>query len=299
MLVIVVGGPTASGKTNLAFKLAQEFQTEIISADSRQIYKELNIGVAKPKTKILDSITHHFISHISIHDEYNAGIYEREAISLIKEVENSKEIIIVAGGSGLYIQAIVNGFDEFPEISTQVKEKIELEYAQKGLEYLQKEIKIKDPALYEKVDVQNPRRLIRALGVILQTGRPYSSFVGKKKKERNFRTLYFQPEYEREKLYKTIDKRVDMMIDEGLLAEVQSLYEYRNMRSLQTVGYQELFDHMEGNCTFANSINQIKQNSRRYAKRQITWFKKHGNYLSVSRDNFSDIIRLINKENNN
>jgi len=273
--LIVVCGPTAVGKTSLAIELATYYKTEIISADSRQFYKELNIGTAKPSFNELSIIKHHFINNLSITDEYSSGSYEKEVLQLLNGwyKKNSKPVII-AGGSGLFIKAVCEGFDALPKIEEKIRNNLKTFFLKDGIKALQKKLEINDPHYYEIVDKNNPQRLIRALEVIKCTGKSYSSFLKKQPKPRFFDSVYIGLNIDRNLLYERINCRVDIMMESGLLAEVESLYNYKHLKALQTVGYTELFEYLDGKLNKEQAVALIKQNTRRYAKRQITWFKK-------------------------
>lgn len=274
-LVINVVGPTGIGKTKLAIKLANHFKTEIISADSRQFYKELSIGTAAPSAEELASAPHHFIQDRSIADDYNVGAYEQEALKRLAELFTQHRVCIVVGGSGLYIDALNNGLHEFPKINPEVKIQLAQAHKEYGLAYLQKELQELDPAYYANVDLNNHTRLLRALEVSKSSGKPYSSFLKHQKQARAFDSIYIGLHAEREVLYSRINKRVDIMMQEGLLEEVQTVANYRAHNALQTVGYKELFQYLDGEYTLEQAIEEIKKNSRRYAKRQMTWFKRN------------------------
>lgn len=276
--LIVIAGPTAVGKTALSIELAKFYNCPIISADSRQFYKEMSIGTAKPTAEEMQDVPHYFIDHISIHDTYNVGQFEREAIDYIESLFKTHEYLILVGGSGLYINAILNGVDEFEEIPSHIREQLIKDYEERGLTYLQEKLKQLDEVYYHQVDLNNPQRIMRALEVCIHTQKPYSSFRTKEKKQRSFNTINILINTERETLYTRINKRVDIMMQNGLLEEVKSLYPYKHLNALNTVGYKELFDFMDGKCTLEEAVNLIKQNSRRYAKRQLTWFNHQGDF---------------------
>jgi tRNA dimethylallyltransferase len=278
--LIIIAGPTAVGKTALSIELAKVYACPVISADSRQFYKEMIIGTAKPSSEEMQGVKHYFIDNISIHDTYNIGQYERDAIELIESLFKEHQTLILVGGSGLYINAILNGVDEFEEIPAEIREQLIKEYNEKGLTYLQEELKKRDEVYYNQVDLNNPQRIMRALDVCIHNNTPYSSFRKKEKKERSFDTINLLINTEREVLYQRINKRVDVMMNQGLLEEVKSLYPNKHLNALNTVGYKELFDFMDGKITFEEAVNLIKQNSRRYAKRQLTWFNHQGDFES-------------------
>ncbi len=276
--LIVIAGPTAVGKTALSIELAKFYNCPIISADSRQFYKEMSIGTAKPTKEEMQDISHYFIDNISIHDTYNVGQFEREAIKCIETLFKDHEQLILVGGSGLYINAILNGVDEFEEIPAHIREQLIKDYEEKGLTYLQEELKQKDEVYYNQVDLNNPQRIMRALEVCIHTQKPYSSFRTKEKKQRSFDAINILINTDREILYNRINKRVDIMMQNGLLEEVKALYPHKHLNALNTVGYKELFDFIDGKCTLEEAVNLIKQNSRRYAKRQLTWFNHQGDF---------------------
>ena len=272
--VIIIAGPTAIGKTSLAIQLAQHFGTKIISADSRQCFKELNIGVAKPTKEQLQTVSHYFIDSHSINEEVNAGIFEEYALQTVDSIFQENKIAIMVGGTGLYIKAFAEGIDAIPSIPTIVREDILTQYEQKGLTWLQQEIKEKDPAFWEIAEQQNPQRLMRALEVVLATGQSINNYRTKQSVERPFNIIKIAIELPREKLIDNINKRVDAMIDEGLFKEVEELLPCKYLNALQTVGYKELFAYYNEDCTLLQAIERIKINTRQYAKRQMTWFKK-------------------------
>lgn len=292
--LISIIGPTAIGKTALAIRLATIFDTDIISADSRQFFKEMKIGTAVPTSEELDIAKHHFIGHKSISDEYSVGHFEEEAIPLINKLFEKKNALILVGGSGLYIDAVLFGLDKFPEVDAKYRLQLDALLRENGIEALHKLLQEKDPIYLEKVDRNNPHRLIRALEVCLSSGKPYSSFLNQKKIKRNFQHLIIGLETEREKLYRRINKRVDQMVSDGLEAEAKSLYPYKQLNALQTVGYQEFFDFFDGKISKEEAIESIKQNTRRFAKRQITWFKKYdATWFEGDSENYQAITAFI------
>jgi len=268
-------GPTAIGKTALSITLAQAFETEILSADSRQFFKEMQIGTAVPTQDELQAATHNFIQHISIFDTYSVGDFEKEALQLLNKLFEIHPVVVMVGGSGLYVDAVVNGLDDFPEVPLEIRQRLNLEFEEKGMEFLQQELKQQDPFYFEKVDIHNRQRVIRALEVIRATGKPFSSFRKNKKKQRNFNTLFIGLEAERETVYERIEKRVDVMMEEGLLEEAKKLLPHKELNALQTVGYRELFPYFEGTISLEEAVSEIKKNTRRFAKRQGTWFRKN------------------------
>lgn len=297
--LLVVIGPTAIGKTALAIRLAQHFQCEILSCDSRQFFKEMTLGTAVPSTEELRAVPHHFIQHISIQDSYSVGDFERDAISLLDRLFEKNKIQVMVGGSGLYVNAILEGLDEFPPIDPSIREQLNLALEEKGLATLQAQLKELDPVHYEKVALDNPQRVIRALEVSIGTGQPYSSFLAKRNTKRNFIPLVVGLEAPREIMYDRINKRVDLMLEAGLLNEVEALIPYQELNALQTVGYRELFHYFNGKSTLEEAIEEIKKNTRRFAKRQITWFKRTPNatWYSYQKD-ASSIIEEITKQIN-
>lgn len=272
--LITVVGPTAIGKTEMAIGIAKQFKTEIISADSRQFYKEMKIGTAVPSINELSAIPHHFIQHKGIAEVYSVGAFEKDALCLLDELFKKYDIVVLVGGTGLYISAITNGLDEFPKIDAGLRNELNQILKEKGIQELQELLKLKDPEYFSRVDTENPHRLIRALEVCLATGKPYSSFLNKPKIARSFKTISFGLTAKRELIYDRINQRVDLMVKEGLLEEAKSLYAQRTLNALQTVGYKEIFKYFDGEYDLDFAISEIKKNTRRFAKRQLTWFKK-------------------------
>ena len=269
-----VVGPTAIGKTSLAINLAKKFNTEIISADSRQFYKEMRIGTAVPSTEELEAAKHHFIQHISIEDAYNVGDFEAEAIQKLEEIFQDHDIVIMVGGSGLYTKSVLQGLDYFPEVPAEIRENLNLKYEENGLVPLQKELQKYDPEYYYVADVENPQRVIRALEVCITSGKPYSSYLNQPKKQRDFIPISIGLTADREIIYERINRRVDLMMNEGLLEEVEKLFAHKHLNALNTVGYKELFSYLEGKIPLETAVSEIKKNTRRFAKRQLTWFRK-------------------------
>lgn len=282
--LIVVGGTTASGKTGFAIRLAQYFNTSILSVDSRQFYHEMTIGTAKPSSDELAQAPHHFIGHRSIFDTYSAGDFEVEALALLDQLFQEKDVVIACGGSGLYLKAIIEGLDDFPSVPIATRMAIEKEYEEKGLAWLQTTLQQVDPAYCAIVDMQNPHRLIRALSVYQVSGKAFSSYRQKQSSKRDFQPIYLQLFWPREQQYARINQRVDLMMQAGQLEEAKTLFPHRHLSALQTVGYQELFDHFEEKSTLAEAVDLIKRNTRRYAKRQLTWMRrdKHWKHLHPS-----------------
>lgn len=295
--LISVVGPTAIGKTSLAIALATHYKTEIISSDSRQFYKEMCIGTAVPSQEELNAAKHHFIQHISIHDTYNVGAFEKDAINKLNQLFTKHEIIIMVGGSGLYNKAVIDGFDDFPDVDSNIRLQLNEELSQKGLAHLQDRLLKLDKTSYESLAIDNPHRVIRALEICIGTGKPFSSFLGKKKTERNFDTITIGLQAERTLLYDRINKRVDLMLNQGLVEEAKSLYNYAQLNALNTVGYKELFAHFNGDISLEKAIEEIKKNTRRFAKRQLTWFRKddHINWFDYS-STIEPIVSFIDLE---
>jgi len=293
--LITIIGPTAIGKTNLAIKIANYFKTEIVSADSRQFYKEMNIGTAKPSNSELISIKHHLINNKSINDDYNISDYEKDALKSINSIFNKNDIAILVGGSGLYINTILYGLDEIPEISNDIRNSLYLDLELKGIKKLQDQLKLLDPVSHDAIDINNPRRLIRALEVSISTGKSYSSFLKKKKKKRDFNIIVLGINQDRSELYNKIDTRVDNMVESGLIREAKELYSLKSLKALNTIGYSEVFNYIENKYSLEECISEIKKNTRRYAKRQLTWFKSIDKVEWITPEyDFEKIIAHIN-----
>lgn len=271
--LIVISGPTGSGKTSLSIRLAQALNCSILSADSRQVFKEIPIGSAAPDESQLDEVPHYFIGSKSIQDPFNAGIFEQEALETLATLFKENPIQIVCGGTGLYIDALLNGFDELPESDPEIRQELDIIFTHSGIEALQIELQNFDPVYYAQVDIHNPRRLMRALEVIRKTGLPYSSLRKKKMAERDFKVVYLATDLVRETLYANINARTKKMIEQGWLKEAEELYPHRKLNALQTVGYKELFAYFDGEISLDRAIELIQQNTRRYAKRQLTWLR--------------------------
>lgn len=289
--LVSIVGPTAIGKTALSIRLAQHFKTEIISADSRQFYREMHIGTAAPSASELASVKHHFIHHKSIHDNYSVGTFEKDAINKIEELFVTNNVLIMVGGSGLYLDAVTKGLDDFPDIDPKIRQSLNNKLESDGLKSLQDKLKKLDPRSFETIAIDNPHRVIRALEVCLGTNKPYSSFLKKKQAKRNFTTILIGLTTDREIIYDRINKRVDLMMQQGLLEEVRCLLIYKHLNALNTVGYKELFKYLEGDWTLEFAISEIKKNSRRFAKRQLTWFRKDESILWF--DYQTDMIEII------
>lgn len=291
--LIVIGGATATGKTALSIEIARHFQTEILSADSRQFYKEMTIGTAKPSEEELATVLHHFINSLHIADDYSVGDFETDALAILEEIFQKKEVAVLTGGSGLFIRALCEGLDEFPEVPESVKDDVANLYEKGGITVLQEELRQSDPAYFAQVDRNNPQRLMRALAVCRASGRPFSSFQKKEKVKRPFEPIYILLQLEREVLYEKINRRVDLMMETGLLEETRRLLPFRDLNALQTVGYQELFEYLDGKASLEEAVEKIKQNSRRYAKRQKTWFRKDPHWAIFSPDDKESILQFI------
>ena len=274
-LLICVVGPTAIGKTALAIEIALAFSTEIISADSRQFYQEMTIGTAVPTSEELAKVPHHFIQNKSITERYSVGDYEKEAIQKLNELYKKHQTVVLVGGSGLYVDAVVNGLDNFPEISPEIRAELNQIFKNDGIKVLQEELRRVDPKYFNEVDTGNHHRLIRALEIYRSTGKPYSSFLKKKSDKRSFDTIYIGIRAERELIYDRINQRVDIMMKQGLKEEAQNLHAQQELNALQTVGYRELFKYFEGEFSLEQATDEIKKNTRRYAKRQGTWYRKN------------------------
>lgn len=289
----MIAGPTGVGKTALAIKLAKYFKSEILSADSRQFYRETSIGTAKPNAEELAAVPHHFINTLSIEQNYSIGDFEKDATKLLDKLFETHQVVFLVGGSGLYINAVLYGVDEFIEVSEATRTLVKIQYAEKGISWLQEQVKQHDPDYFEEVDINNPQRLMRALEVCIGSGKPYSSFLSKNKKPRSFESIKLLINAPREQLYEKINLRVDKMIADGLENEVKSLIPYKHLNALNTVGYKELFTYFEGEITRNQAIDLIKQKTRNYAKRQLTWFNNQDTYEEFGPDDFEKIKAYI------
>jgi len=272
--LLVILGPTGVGKTNISLRLAEHFGCPIVSSDSRQFYRELKIGTAAPTDEQLKRVKHYFIGSHSIFDEYNAGQYEHDAIQLLDELFQKQDVVMLVGGSMMYIDAVCNGMDNIPTVDPEIRAFRQKQYADFGLEFIQNELKLLDPTHFEQVDIQNPKRIIHALEICSMTGKPYSDLRTGERKARNFNILKIGLNRPRPELYERINARVDAMMAEGLLHEAEQFYQYRQLNTLNTVGYKELYEFLDDNQTLDFAVNMIKQDSRRYAKRQMTWFNR-------------------------
>ena len=289
---ILIVGPTAVGKTSVAIQVAQHFNTEIISADSRQCFRELNIGVAKPSPEELAAVKHHFINSHSIKNEVNAAVFEQYALEKIGEIFSKSDFAVMAGGTGLYVRSFCSGMDEVPVIKPEIREKIIADFEWEGLEWLQKEVEKTDPLYFAKGEIKNPQRMMRALEVKRSTGRSIIEFQTQQKKQRDFNIIKIGLELPKDELHRNINKRVDAMMQQGLLAEVKKLEPFKKMNALQTVGYRELFGHLAGDLSLEDAVEIIKINTRQYAKRQMTWFKKDAEVKWCAPE-FDGVMELI------
>ena len=294
--LISILGPTAAGKTKLAIELAEKYSTEIVSADSRQFYREMSVGTAKPSINELNSAKHHLINNKSVIDDYTIGDFEQDAIKHISNIHSRSNIAILVGGSGLYLDVINYGLDQIPKIEKNIRNSLNNDFENKGLIYLQNELKKVDLITYNNIDLNNHRRIIRALEVTISSGKPYSSYLNKKNINRGFKIIEIGINAEREMVYQRINNRVDDMISKGLINEVKKLIKYKNLNSLNTIGYKEVFSYLDGDISLDIAINEIKKNSRRFAKRQITWFKSNNNIIWFNQNyKINNIIKAIDE----
>ena len=289
-ILLVLLGPTASGKTDLAIRIAQWFGTEIISADSRQFFRELSIGTAKPSQKQLSAVKHHFIGQISIQEDYNISRFEADVLELLEKLFQVHDVVVMCGGSGLYIDAVCNGLDEQPAHDPELRAQLNKAFKTEGITYLQQELQKLDPEYYWQVDLANPHRLIRALEVCKLTGKPFSEFRKGIKKERPFRIVKIGIDLTKEELHKRIHDRTDEMIRLGLIDEVRANLSNRHLNALNTVGYKEIFDYLDGNLTLEEAVEKIKINTRHFAKRQMTWFRKDKEIIWINPDGLTEVI---------
>ncbi|MCH1437671.1 MAG: tRNA (adenosine(37)-N6)-dimethylallyltransferase MiaA [Flavobacteriales bacterium] len=294
--LIVIAGPTGIGKTDLSIRLAKQYQAEIISCDSRQFYREMNIGTAVPNKTDLAEVKHHFIQNLSIENPYTVGDFEKDALTKIDELHQKNDVVIMVGGSGLYIDAVCKGLDDFPKIPTDIRARLNQRLVHEGIESLEQELNKLDPDYHKIVDKSNPHRIIRALEVCLVSGKAFSSFRKKQEKTRTFNTIKIILNRDRETLYERINLRVNQMMKEGLLEEVNNLLPYREFNALQTVGYKELFAYFDGECNLETAIEEIKKNTRRYAKRQMTWFRRDPETLFFNPDEDKNINAYLEQE---
>ena len=296
--LIIIAGPTAVGKTELCVELAKKLETDVISADSRQFYRELNIGTAKPTVFEMRGINHHFVNSHSINDYFSVGDFERECLKTLDKIYAKKNVALITGGSGMFIKAITDGLDDMPDADLELREQLMDRLKKEGLEPLQKQLQFLDPEYFNSVDIQNSQRVVRALEVCISAGVPYSSFRINKKVERPFKTIKICLDRDRAVLYNRIDKRMDQMLANGLIDEAKYLLAFRNHNALQTVGYKEVFDFLDGNYDYDEMVRLLKRNSRRYAKRQITWFKNQDDFTWFEADKKKEIFEFIEKKLN-
>jgi tRNA dimethylallyltransferase len=293
--LIVIGGPTASGKTAAAIALAKQFDTEIISADARQFYRQMSIGTAKPTPEELAAVPHHLVGHLDVWQPYNAGAFERDALKTLDEIFAKKDFAIAVGGSGLYLRTLCFGIDNMPAVPAEIRERTDALLQEKGLPFLLEELQRYDAAYYNEVDKANPARVKRAMEIIYATGQPYSSFRKKQAVERPFRSVWIGLDLPREQLYERINCRVELMMEQGLEEEVRALVPYRECNALKTVGYTEIFDYLDGKITLDEAVLLIQQHTRNYAKRQLTWFRREP-VQWFAPDDIAGMVRFINME---
>ncbi len=293
--LVVIVGPTGIGKTGIGIMLADHFKTEIISADSRQVYRQMEIGTAVPSPDQRRKVKHHFIQTRSIYEYYNASMFEMEVLDLLKKLFRKNDIVLLVGGSGLYVDAVCKGIDDIPAIDPEVRKNLVNQYTKEGIEGLRRQLKILDPEYYRNVDLKNYKRILKALEISIMTGQPYSTFLTRQPKIREFQILKVGLTRDRKELYEIIDHRVDKMILSGLVDEARILFKYREINALNSVGYKELFDHFEGKQTLEEAIRLIKRNSRRYAKRQLSWFARDKEINWFHPNDREEIIRFISE----
>lgn len=293
--LIVIAGPTAIGKTDLSLSIAKKYATDILSCDSRQFYKEMNIGTAVPSIDELAQVKHHFIQNLSIEQNYSVGKFELDALKKIEVLHQTKDVIIMVGGSGLYIDAVCRGLDDFPDVPEELRDELNLRFKNEGIEPLKAQLIELDPEYHEEVDRANPHRIIRALEICISTGKSFSSFRKQQKKKRKFKTIKLILSRDRDILYTRINQRVDMMMAEGLLEEAKNVYEYRANNALQTVGYKELFAYFDGEWDLETAVSEIKKNTRRYAKRQMTWFRRDPETVFFNPSDESKIMNYLDE----
>jgi tRNA dimethylallyltransferase len=288
--LVAIIGPTAVGKTEIGVQLAEHFSSEIISADSRQMYRELKVGTALPSSEQLSRAKHHLIGNLSIHDYYNASMFEQDVLCLLSEIFPRNPIAFMVGGSTLYVNAVFHGIDDLPSVDPELRKDLQKQYLEQGIEFLRMKLKLLDPEYYQRVDLKNPNRLLKAIEISLMTGQPYSTLLTAPKVQRNFNIIKIGLNMEREILFDRINRRVDEMFDQGLPEEARELFPYKQLNSLNTVGYKELFQFLEGAVSREDAKEQIKKNTRNYAKRQLTWFKRDQEITWFEPSNFDDIL---------
>lgn len=291
--LLVLAGPTAVGKTSMGIDIARHFQTEIISADSRQIYKECTIGTAVPSPEELARVKHHFIQVVSVKEDYNASMFEFQVLEKIEELFEKHDLLLMVGGSGLYIDAVCHGIDDLPTVDPDLRKLLLLRKENEGLDALTEDLKKLDPISYNKIDLKNHMRVLKALEVSVQTGKPYSSFLSAEKKKRPFHILRIALDMERELLYNRINRRVEVMMEAGLLEEVKQLHHLRGYTAMKTVGYRELFKHLDGELSLEEAVDLIQRNTRKFARKQLTWFRKENRYQWFSPDDRAEMLRWI------
>tara|TARA_B110000967_G_C18793921_1_gene514771 strand:+ start:63 stop:968 length:906 start_codon:yes stop_codon:yes gene_type:complete len=294
--LIVIAGPTAIGKTDLSISIAKKYEADILSCDSRQFYKEMKIGTAVPEQKDLREVKHHFIQNLSIEQDYSVGKFEIDALQKIEELHKKQDVIVMVGGSGLYIDAVCRGLDHFPDVDKELRDELNLRHEKEGIEPLKAQLIQLDPAYHKEVDQANPHRIIRALEICISTGKTFSSFRKQQKKDRNFKTIKLVLSRDRELLYERINTRVDKMMSDGLLEEAQNVYKFKEKNALQTVGYKELFAFFDGEWDLETAISEIKKNTRRYAKRQMTWFRRDPETLFFKPEEEISILRYLDNQ---
>lgn len=295
--LITIVGPTAIGKTSLSIEIANYFNTEIISSDSRQFYREMTIGTAVPSEDELNQVPHHFIQNLSIHDPYSVGQFEKDAITKLNKLFKKHSVVVMVGGSGLYVDAVLKGLDKFPDVDPEIRKDLKSKLAEKGIDFLQEQLKRLDLETFQKIDIENHQRVIRALEICIGTGKPFSSFLTAKNTSRNFIPIKIGLKAERSIIYDRINKRVDIMMEQGLLNEAKKLIKYKNLNALQTVGYKELFLYIENKISFETAIEEIKKNTRRFAKRQLTWLRKDEEIIWFNHnEDRNKIIEYINEK---
>lgn len=295
-LLLVIAGPTAVGKTSVSIALAKKLKTEIVSCDSRQFYREMKLGTAVPSNAELAAAPHHFIGHLSVKDTYDVSRFETDALTRLNHLFTHHPVVLMTGGSGLYINAVCRGFDELPDPDPEIRKQLHLVLENVGINGLQEKLKTLDPVFYEAVDKSNPKRLLRAVEVCLITGKPYSELRKGRVKKRSFRVLKVALNRDRQELFERISERTGQMIADGLLEEVNSLIPFRNENALNTVGYKEIFEFLDGKCSLEKAITNIKTNTRRYAKRQLTWFRKDPEYHWFHPEQIQEILSLVSKQ---